>query len=124
MLQAKIVKIRGELDKFCKELGVRFNVEFKVGRITYHDTGGQLSIEFAEEDKDGNLLDRSAKMFQSYASEYGLKRNMLFQEFVYDGEGFKIIGLNRRKYPRVVECVRDDGKLWNFIPQHILKIMK
>ena len=127
------MNIPGELDLFRKDfesgikaLEEKYNVKVDVGAFSYNREGTNFSCKLTtanvtEETKGltaPQIKQRAA--YQESAVLYGLKPEWLDQEFVSQGQKFKIIGLNRRASKRPVSCT-SQGKEYGF-PTNSIKL--
>jgi hypothetical protein len=103
-----VILVRDELAKALKVLeSFGFNASID-GSIQYSDSSISLKINVVElvKTEDGDSLSPDAINYLNKCSVFGLEKELLGKEFIFNGQKYKLIGLlsNSRKYPILCEC--------------------
>ena len=115
--------IREKLDVYLQPLAKELGVQIKAGSGTYDDHNYTVKVSFTEENEDGEALTKDAQDFLYYAERglHNLKKEWLFQEFVSQGERWKLVGMSPRskKYPMLCEKL-SSGKVFKLPLESVL----
>jgi len=91
-------------------------VAYKSGRYT----GTSVALTFeASVIENGQALDRTAREFQLYASQYGLKAEDLGRKFEYRGRWFQVTGLKTGTKLPLLAVEMTTGRGYKFGPEVI-----
>ena len=108
--------LRGEIAEALKEVSEKFNIDIKLGHITYSATNFSTRLSVATKSDDGVALTKEAMAFERNSKWDGIKAEALGETFRFRGEVYTIAGWNTRarKYP--VQATRRDGSKAGFVP--------
>jgi len=98
--------LRGEVDKFAKELASKHDLTYKPSSATYNGNDCWMKVTFAGKDINGKTSLEAA--WDNNAELHGMKKEWLGMEY----NGNKIVGFNTsmRKYPVFLEAPDGSGR--------------
>ena len=109
--RAFLQTFREDAAKVLAELGARHGITVSLGNASFERDGGAATfkLELAAPTADGEMLDRPARDFKKYASQFGLDPEDLGREFTLRGTKYRVAGFKiaNRRYPVIAERVRD-----------------
>ena len=115
MDKAKIEGMKAYLETMITSFEEHFGVQATIGRITYSHNNCKIPFEVAEVKEDGTVATKEAETFKRLANNYGLKPELLGQEFESQGHTFIVTGMNTRARKFPIQGVRKlDGARFKF----------
>lgn len=105
--------IRHEIDKALKGAEESLGVKLRVGDCRFTHDACTFKLELSTIKADGEVITPEAARFRNRAHQLGLKPTDLFEEFEYDGDRYRIIGLSQkvRRFPIIVEQIGAGGRV-------------
>jgi len=107
MERSKAKKLAGELEKALAPLAAKYGLTVSVTGGVIGQFAFRPRVEFTE-------ADGARKLFETYATAFGLKTTDFGRTFVTAGRQYKIVGLKLNAAKRPVLAERTDGKTYMF----------
>ncbi|HUX80497.1 MAG TPA: hypothetical protein VMW10_12255, partial [Alphaproteobacteria bacterium] len=96
MDKSTVEGMRAYLETMLTGFEEHFGVQATIGRITYSSNNCKMAFNIAEVKEDGTVATKESEMFKRLANNYGLKPELLGQEFQSKGHTFILTGMNTR----------------------------
>ena len=110
--------IKDDLAKDLEMLGDKYGIIIKTKSGSFSDETFTFKVECAVITKDGAVMTKEARDFQTHAFLYGLDKDLLWKEFKFRGNSYKITGLRTRARKTPIVCERN-GKIYR-VPAEIV----
>jgi hypothetical protein len=90
------------------EIAAKYNINIKTGRGQFDTNSFSLKLEISTISESGVVQSKERTSWNLYAISFGLKPEWLDKIFTFQGDKFKIEGLNtkRHKYPVLAKNIR------------------
>jgi hypothetical protein len=102
--------MRPEIEAALKLLEDQFGISVTLGSARFTNSTATFKFDLAVICENGDVENKERSAFKAYAFMYGLKPEMLDQQFEYQGKMFTIIGLNTKAKTMPVQVKRADSK--------------
>ena len=92
-------KVRERVEALLAPLKDELGVVIKTGKITYERDGASCSMKLeclAVDDKTGLTADPHEKAYLECCAAFGLPKDALHKEFVFQGHRYEVVGLKPR----------------------------
>lgn len=112
-------QVQAEAMKALQTVAEQFGLTVSPNCGMIDTTRGICTLKFdflvRTETADGEVLDRKAIDFQTYAPQFDLETTDLHREFVFRGERYRVVGLTPRsfKFPVIAEKL-SSGQTFKF----------
>jgi len=95
-----------------KEVGIKNNIAFDIGRISYNTLSGSMKLSIADKSLDGVSDERAT--FNARCRKHGLFRSDYGRLIQFQGREFTIVGCTDRRNKNGIKIkASDDGITYN-----------
>jgi len=114
-----------EIEQALQQVAMEHNVVIKRGNGRFTPNNFTLKLEISAIDETGVTQTRERSDWETSAFLYGLDKDWLDKEFIFNGERYKVAGIKpkSRKYP-VLAQHQITGKHYKFTPDLIKTLMR
>ena len=116
------ITIREALRPKLAELGEELGMAVTVESGSYNSTSFTVKVQFAIISDSGEVMNKEACNFQTFAESEGLNKSDLFKPFTHNNIPHKLIGMSMRGRYTILGQ-REDGKVFKFLPSDIRRLL-
>jgi hypothetical protein len=117
--------LRNEMTQALEGVAIKYGLRIEIGNVKYSPTESHFKVQVNTVGINGIIETADRSQFIRSAALYGIDPSWIDQEFNYNGDNYKITGLNPRAKRHPVQVVRtSDDRPYRFSAKLIIQCMK
>jgi hypothetical protein len=112
---------RTEVEQALQEIGKKYNVNIKGGKIKYSSNSFNLDLQVNKKEINGKSFEQAE--FEKYCMLYDFKPEDYRKEFIVKGKTFYITGFALRASKMPILAVNSKGEGYKFTEETIKRLM-